>query len=354
MNGIKQEPDIKMEDALTPSGSGYMDDDFYEDTGELQLPTKGVEKDIWLTRIPDWLYDKISKWDELVEGNDDDQIQIGEVIAFPDQMEKSGINKTQPMRLFFDDRWRQKSDLPTAFELEPQRTKGEVLNNTYIFTEKDLPGYKPSNVGQNKYGPSGGFGAVQDPKARIQKRGRYKKAIPKQTALIGSATRQYLAKPLNTQDFISFEAARHRQAVQGANAKTNIIETNSFNEFNEMDKTQSKFNSFIRPLHKGKSQINKAARIPRNELVDQLHMLFDEYMYWPMKSLKQRTRQPEAYLKEVLGDIAHLVKSGPFASCWARQSVYNTNPNASMKEEVPPDTGAPDSGDDEDEMEDVV
>ena len=35
MNGIKADPDVKMDpDALTPSaGGGFMDDEFYEDTG---------------------------------------------------------------------------------------------------------------------------------------------------------------------------------------------------------------------------------------------------------------------------------------------------------------------------------
>ena len=51
------------------------------------------------------------------------------------------------------------------------------LANTYIFTEKDLPGYKPNGYGYGKGGSSGSFG-VQDPKARVQKRSKYKKAIP--------------------------------------------------------------------------------------------------------------------------------------------------------------------------------
>jgi transcription initiation factor TFIIF subunit beta len=348
MNGIKQDPDVKMEhDGLTPSGSGYMDDDFYEDTGELQLPEKGAERDLWLTRIPDWLYEKICNWDDLAEGNDNDEIVLGEVLAFPDPAEKDGISKSKPMRMFFDERWRQKSQLPTAFELEPQSIKGEMLKNTYIFTEKDLPGYKHNGVGQNRYGAPGGYGygGVQDPKARIQKRTKYKKAIPKQTTLIGSATRQYLAQPLSTREFITFDAARHKQAVQGANDRTNIVD--HINELNEMGNAQNVFKTFIRPAAPRKSQLNKAARIPRNELIDMLHNLFDEYANWPMKALKQRTRQPEAYLKEVLGDIAILIKSGPFASCWRRSGNY-----ATAAQERPPDVD--DSGDDEEEMEDVV
>jgi len=349
MNGFKPDPDVKADhDTITPSGSGYMDDDFYEDTGELQLPIKGAERDLWLTRIPDWLYDKISNWDELAEGNDDDQIVLGDVLAFPDPSEKDGISKTQPMRMFFDERWKQKSQLPTAFELEPQSIKGDMLKNTYIFTEKDLPGYKHSGLGQNRYGNPGygGYSGVQDPKARVYKRTKYKKAIPKQTSLVGTATRQYLAQPLSTREFITFDAARHKQAIQGSNLHTNIVD--HINELNEMGNAQGRFDSFIRPASKRKSQLNKAARIPKNELIDLLHKCFDRYQYWPMKTLKQETRQPEAYLKEVLTEIAILVKSGPFASNWARSGNY-----ASAMAELAPDADD-ESADEEDEMEDVV
>ena len=86
MNGVKPDHDIKMDpDAITPTGSGYMDDEFYEDTGEMQLPPKGSDKDIWLTRIPKWLYDAVAKWDGLAEdGQDTDTIQLGEVLAMRD------------------------------------------------------------------------------------------------------------------------------------------------------------------------------------------------------------------------------------------------------------------------------
>jgi len=341
-------------EATTPSFSGYMDDEFYEDTGELQLPR--AARDITLARIPEWLYEKLSNWDDLANGHDDDQIQLGEILAFPDMKGNISYSETQPMRLIFNEQWHQKAKLPTAFELELQSTKkvgkeSDVLQNTYIFTEKDLPGFKSNGVGQNKLSAGSSFGGVQDPKARIAKRTKYRKAIPKQTSLVGSVARQYLAKPLSTREYVAFSAERTKQAIQGANSKTNIIDT--VNEFSEMDKTQSKFNSFIKPANTRKPQTNKAARIPKNELIDLLHQLFDGYAYWPMKALKNRTNQPEAYLKEVLQDIAVLVRSGHYASCWTRQAQYNTNA-IQMKDGMPPDVDDIDSAEDEEEMEDVV
>ncbi|KAF2442030.1 hypothetical protein P171DRAFT_433614 [Karstenula rhodostoma CBS 690.94] len=343
-------------------GGGYMDDEFYEDTGELSLPRVG-EKHVMIARIPDWLYDHVSKWDELAKGgNDHDLIEIGEVLSLPagnayDQnkaqkdskdgkkplVKREGPPEPPSMRIFFNNDWHVKTGLPTAFEIEGQTVNDTLLNNTYVFTEKDLPGYKHNGVGQPK--PNG---AVQDPKARITKRPKYKKAIPKQTSLIGSVNTQYLAKPLNTAEFIAFNTQRTKEAIQGRNSRTNIM-TETVDEVTVMNNLQDSFTSFIRSDKKPKSQQNKFARLPRNELIDILHRAFDEHRYWPMKQLKQHTKQPEAYLKEVLPEIAHLIKSGNFASLWTRLNMFQ---RVSLHDGIA-DIGIEDEEDDE-EMEDVV
>lgn len=342
MNGIKQDPD-----AGTPVQ--YMDDEFFEDTGEMTMPPPDTKSDVWVTRIEKWLYDAVSKWDDLAEGNDEDQIQIGEVLAFNTT---AGIDKTKPMRLFLNERWRAKSNLPTAFELQPAQTSDTLLGNTYIFTEKDLPGYKPNGFGQGFRGGGGwnNNNTNKDANGRIQKRGKYRKAIPKQTALIGHATRQYQANPLPTREFKEFEAQRRKQAIQGSHMETLIIKDPGVVNYNNV---QSKFTSFIRQTNTKKPQLNKAARISHRELLDMLHSLFDEYEYWPMKALKTRTKQPEQFLKEVLPELAHLVKSGPFASNWQRQQHFNVGRTLSNQQSaLAPDMGGDDS--DDEEMEDVV
>ena len=334
MANIKTDPD---------ASNMYMDDEFYEDTGELAMPA--LSNDVWLTRIPDWLYSAVSQWDNLAEGNDNDQIQLGEVLAFATT---SGIDKSKPMRLFLNDRWRAKANLPTAFQLDPTQTSDQVLGNTYVFTEKDLPGYRPTGYGQGNRG-----GAVQDPKSRVQKRSRYKKAIPKHTALIGHATRHYTANPLETKEYKDFSAARIKQAIQGTHTKTIITKDTDVTNYNNL---QKRFESFIKPTTKTKSQQNKAARVSKEELVDMLHAAFDEYQYWPMKALKSRTKQPEQFLKDVLAEIAQLVRSGPFASTWQRQPMYNEARNLSQQQQGAAAPEGPDAGDSdgEEEMEDVV
>lgn len=98
-----------------------------------------------------------------------------------------------------------------------------------------------------------------------------------------------------------------------------------------------------RPV-KGKAQENKTTRMPQNELLDLVYQCFREYKYWPFKTLKARLRQPEAYLKQTLEMVAHLVKSGDFAMTWelkpeAKESSYANAFYGDAKEELAPGTG---------------
>lgn len=351
MNGIKPDPDVKMDpDAITPSGSGYMDDDFYEDTGELALPPKDQARDVWVTRIPAWLYEAISNFDDLAEGRDDDQIVIGDLLAMPDPNRPGSVSKTNPMRMFINNKQFNQKKLPQAFELNMTPTTKEMLGNTYVFTEKDLPGFNQAQKSENKAGPLG----MQDPNGRVRKpRSKYRKAIPKQTALIGAVTREYNAVPLPTAEFLEYNRQSVRQSIQGKQSTVNIIDDKNAETAARAKDVFKGFNT-SKPLQR--TQLNKAARIPRNELIDMLHTCFDQYTYWPMKALKKTTKQPEAYLKEVLADMAVLIKGGSFAGNWKRSANFEAmgrDLSGRIEDAAPP---GDDDGDDdlEEEMEDVI
>lgn len=101
---------------------------------------------------------------------------------------------------------------------------------------------------------------------------------------------------------------------------------------------------------------------------------FKLYNYWPLKSLKAELNQPEAYLKQTLEKVAHLVRQGPHAMTWQLKPESKIGAYADarlyeqVKDEVAPDVsfdGASDYKDfgetlpsDEDEenvrMEDVL
>jgi transcription initiation factor TFIIF subunit beta len=65
-----------------------------------------------------------------------------------------------------------------------------------------------------------------------------------------------------------------------------------------------------------KGQYERMARMPRNQLLDALFALFREREQWPIKQLREKTQQPEVYLKEVLSEIASLHRSGEFNGTW--------------------------------------
>ena len=60
-----------------------------------------------------------------------------------------------------------------------------------------------------------------------------------------------------------------------------------------------------------------------------------------MSTLRARTKQPESYLKEHLGTIANLVRSGRFANCWTLKEEFamDTYKDAVVKAEVAPEEG---------------
>ncbi|KAF8621292.1 hypothetical protein AX15_007890 [Amanita polypyramis BW_CC] len=65
-----------------------------------------------------------------------------------------------------------------------------------------------------------------------------------------------------------------------------------------------------------KGTFERMARMPRNQLLDQIFMLFREPTRWGIKALRERTQQPEAYLKEVLSEVAFLHRSGEYNGLW--------------------------------------
>jgi transcription initiation factor TFIIF subunit beta len=113
-----------------------------------------------------------------------------------------------------------------------------------------------------------------------------------------------------------------------------------------------------------KGQYERMARMPRNQLLDALFALFREREQWPIKLLREKTQQPEAYLKEVLSEIATLHRSGEFNGTWELMPSFKgdgikaegmsqlyasqpSNADASMDD-------YDDDDDDDDDMEEVM
>ena len=95
-------------------------------------------------------------------------------------------------------------------------------------------------------------------------------------------------------------------------------------------------------------QDNKATRMDETALLDELAKAFQEYRYWPMSALKKRLKQPEAWLKEVLGKIAVLVRTGQAANHYMLKQFAEEAGGVKEEEFAPEVKGEEDDDEDED------
>ncbi|KAN0123154.1 Transcription initiation factor IIF, beta subunit domain containing protein [Russula decolorans] len=77
------------------------------------------------------------------------------------------------------------------------------------------------------------------------------------------------------------------------------------------------FSDIVRAKNKPENgQNERMTRMPRNQLLDVLFAHFRERRQWPIKLLREKTQQPEVYLKEVLSEIATYHRNGEFNGTW--------------------------------------
>jgi transcription initiation factor TFIIF subunit beta len=64
--------------------------------------------------------------------------------------------------------------------------------------------------------------------------------------------------------------------------------------------------------------------VPREDLLDMIFSAFEDTPQYNLKSLTQRTNQPQAWLKEVLADVCTLHKRGPLSGLYELKPEYKT------------------------------
>ena len=102
---------------------------------------------------------------------------------------------------------------------------------------------------------------------------------------------------------------------------------------------------------------NRAARVPRNILVDRLLELFKEHRIWGLRDLKIKVEQPEAYVRDVLQEVAFMWRNGDWNGKWELKSEYKErdaglmNTTTVAPETVESEAGTPSGMDDDDENE---
>jgi transcription initiation factor TFIIF subunit beta len=246
--------------------------------------------------------------------------------------------------------------IPKQYDLTKQAKSD--LKNTFVFSEKNLPGFKPKSMqGGRSQDILRSIDSSEGP-VKVTRRGP--RTIPKRTEYVASIEAEYVCTPRDNAEFrrINWEKQHAKDS-----ARTSFVATEK--DAQSLHKQGMKISTgdedFINTgAPKRRPQDNKATRMPRPALIDALQKMFKQYKFWPMSALKQELEQPEAWLKEVLSEIAVLVKTGRAANHYMLRpenqllDEISELDHAVKAEDLAPDVkGEDDDGDQELEFEDA-
>ncbi|TVY29792.1 Transcription initiation factor IIF subunit beta [Lachnellula hyalina] len=369
---IKPDPDAPGAGA---SPAAFSEEDIYEDAGDLEFNPDPNFQSLYLSKVPKYVWEAWSKLD------DDAEIQIG-TIRNSTVIGEDGAQKachsvynptTQELTMLLSSNIAEHQPIPKEYQLD---INNESVKNTFVFTEKDLPGFKsksnqkfdpssanmPSRLMRNK-NEKPAANKPFDPNRRFQP--YFRKAIPKRTTLAGKVAHELNCIPIDNPESQRLLSARTLEAMRpkmhtkflGAEDVSSVgsgfIQPGSIAAQNQWD-------AFIKkPGQAGgkRPQLQKTARMPQNELLDKIFECFKKYNYWSMKALRAELQQPEAYLRETLERVAVLAKSGRFATQWSLKPENKITNYEAMGDAVAPTEGVEDSEfgdlDDDDDDEDV-
>ncbi|KAI3403754.2 hypothetical protein KGF56_003479 [Candida oxycetoniae] len=333
--GGAAEDNPKNTDALSV---GEFDDDpsllsdpeeYLEENESLDMNLSSGDQKIWLVKLPRYLMDEWNKPDVQKSGN-----TLGNV-----KIKKDPKGKLQ-VKLILD---KKLPNIPQEYDINMLNTQ---VRNTYAFTEENLKKFKQELTEVNQAPNQPALKEVDEKKKKFQPRQKFKfyrvqkngeegsstrkyipfvKTIPKKTSLLGKICHDCSVVPSkNDQSYAallknreSLVKAPERPKVTFLNEIPGVIQSNAGPSIK--GNNTSVFLKSTQPKNKSDG---RATRMPKKDLLDLLFRLFEEYEYWSMKGLKEKTKQPESYLKESLDSIATLIKKGPYTSKYALKAEY--------------------------------
>ncbi|KAM7196084.1 Transcription initiation factor IIF, beta subunit domain containing protein [Rhypophila sp. PSN 637] len=352
------EPTIKPD---PEAGSPFVEDEMDESTDLEFYDTTlggGTMNRMYLARLPKFL------WDAWATLDDDEEIEIGKIRQWND---KDGSTKLQ-MRLH--PHLQQHKEIPKEYNMDIHDFN---VNNTFVFTEQDLPSYAAKNK-ERAAALAQGIPAhllrqqqkatePQQPQERSRRGAPYtRRAIPKKTTIAGTIKHEVICTPVEnaeTEAYLTAKAYGAIPAVQAFKKRPDFMGLPL--EKNEM-RHSSNWDQFIKVQAKptkAKKMENRTARWPENRLMDELARCFSMHKYWSLKAFRNKIPQPEAFIRECLEKIAELNRTGPFANHWSL-AKGNEGLVQSLNPSVPADAAAPNpaddvaSGDEDEEMVDIL
>ncbi|CAI5756816.1 unnamed protein product [Candida verbasci] len=332
----KQQPDIKTEvkkeqDDLDDPSILSDPEDYLEENECLDMNLQRGDQKVWLLKLPKYLMDK---WKTPIEGK-----QLGNI-----KIRKDERGKLEVKLVLNEDR---DLSIPKEYEIKMLNTQ---VSNSYAFTEENLKKFKQEitemseipnqpelkdddedeiiDSRSNKFIPRKKFKYFKVSKDeggdQVKKYIPFVKTIPKKTALVGKICHDCLIVPSKSdKNYNNITLKRQKQLAGADRPKVTLLdEIPGVIQSNAGPSIKGSGSSvFLTKQPKNKSE-GRAIRMPKKDLLDLLFRLFEEYEYWSMKGLKERTRQPESFLKECLDSIANLIKKGPYTSKYILKPEY--------------------------------
>lgn len=375
-NELNQLAKIKSEEKGKNGGEEDVDhsilsdpEDYLEEDETLDMNLTNGSQKIWLVKLPRYLAEKWSNTQEL-SGKNLGTIKIKQGGGQPNK-------KKLQVKLVLNDEQKDVT-IPQEYDLSVLNT---LVKNSYVFSEENLKKFKqeltevtdmpdqptlPSLDKQQKTKPYKFF-RVQ--KNRVGLDGKpvkkfvpFVKTIPKKTNLVGKIVHDCQIIPSKTDGKYNEIMMKKRQNIEQAKPRPKVTlleEIPGVIQSNAGPSIKGNNTSvFLKSTHNKNKNDGRAIRMPKKDLLDLLFRLFEEYEYWSMKGLKERTRQPESYLKESLESIANLIKKGPYTSKYNLKPEYRRLRDAERAARlgIELDDNKDDDKDEDDdiEMEDVV
>lgn len=311
MADVAIKPEIKVDPAeSTPS---RMEDiEKYEDAPALEIPEAGGQA--WLVKLPKYLW---QHWADIYRNHaDDEPIEIGKMrVKASSDPDQDPLQQQIQIRLMPG--VPQHRGLPMSYDV---KLKTNGYSGNVVFSERDEGGGRRNQIRgiskQDRYSRQ----------KRETKSGTYSSALNKHTALAPIIQHVADAVPHHDDSYSKFTKKQFLMATRPKRATTFVDKLDrSLHPSAAGGGDLGAFNAFglsSRPSAKKKAPKEKAVRISQGELLDALDKCFRRYKYWSLKALRNELKQPEAYIKQTLEQIAVLVRSGDFSMTYMLKPEY--------------------------------
>ncbi|KIW38119.1 uncharacterized protein PV06_10080 [Exophiala oligosperma] len=321
---VKSEP---MEDTPSP----YVDEDeemYDEDTGDLDFSQ--APQQLWTSHIPKTLWEALSKL------QDEDEIEIGTIRVEGPETNPSRVSMLlNPLPQLANEPKEYNLNLPP-----PEKVRVRRPGQAFVFSEKDLPGYKPRAFAWDEIDEEGNPGQgrsylYERHKRELKKKenkGRFvpysRRPIPKQTSVTGTVAREFEAVPVKNDEYFVIENKKAEQMLRPPDRDTAVFDPRKDPSKHHIplmtmtDRANALKNAQAR---KQAQKDNRAARVDKHVLIDKLLDLFKQHRIWGLRDLKAKVNQPETYLRQTLDEIAFMWKAGDFNGKWELKDEYKSS-----------------------------